>query len=287
MFDFPEILIVGRYISKWIDQAVDWVVVSWDPFFSAINTGVLHILLPFEDVLQWLPWWFVVIIAGILAWRVVSVKFAVVASTLLLAISFLGLLELAMTTLAIVLTATLLCVALGLPLGIAAAKNNRFDGFLRPVLDSMQTMPSFVYLIPALMLFGLGKTPAVMATMIYAIAPIIRLTNLGIRQVDPSVVEAGKASGTTSWQLLTKIQIPLAMPTILAGLNQTIMMALAMVVIASMIGAKGLGTEVLNGIARLEVGRGFLGGISIVFMAVILDRISQGFARRPPTRSSA
>ncbi len=282
MFDFPEILVIGRDISKWLDQVVDWVVVSWDPFFSAINIGVLRILVPFQDFLQWLPWWFVIIIVGILAWRVVSVKFAVVAASLLLVMSFLGLLDLAMITLAIVLTAALLCVVIGLPVGIAAAKNNRFDSILRPVLDSMQTMPSFVYLIPALMLFGLGKTPAVMATMIYALPPIIRLTNLGIRQVDPSVVEAGKASGTTSWQLLGKVQIPLAMPTILAGLNQTIMMALAMVVIASMIGAKGLGTEVLNGIARLEVGRGFLGGISIVFLAVILDRISHGFASRRP-----
>jgi len=152
------------------------------------------------------------------------------------------------------------------------------------MLDMMQTMPSFVYLIPALMLFGLGKTPAVMATCIYAIPPIIRLTNLGIRQVEPSVVEAGQAFGTTPWQLLRKVQIPLAMPTILAGLNQTVMMALAMVIIASMIGAKGLGTEVLNGIARLEVGRGFIAGISIVFMAIILDRVSQAFGRRPETQ---
>jgi glycine betaine/proline transport system permease protein len=148
----------------------------------------------------------------------------------------------------------------------------------------MQTLPSFVYLIPALMLFGLGMTPAVMATMIYAIAPIIRLTNLGIRQVEPSVVEAGKAFGTTSWQLLRKVQVPLALPTILAGLNQTVMMALAMVVIASMIGAKGLGAEVLNGIARIEPGRGFIAGISIVFMAIILDRISQAFAKKPKVR---
>ena len=286
MFDFPETLVIGRSISKWIDRVVDWVVVNWDPFFSAINIGVLRILVPFQEFLQWLPWWFVIIMVGLLAWRMVSVKFGIVAAGLLLVVSFLGLLDLAMITLAIVLTAALLCVVLGLPVGLAAAKNNRFDSILRPVLDSMQTMPSFVYLIPAVMLFGLGKTPAVMATMIYALPPIIRLTNLGIRQVDPSVVEAGRASGTTSWQLLRKIQIPLAMPTILAGLNQTIMMALAMVVIASMIGARGLGIEVLNGINRLEVGRGFLGGISIVFLAVILDRISQGFAsRKSQTRS--
>ncbi len=287
MFDFPELLIIGRDIQKWIDGVVDWVVINWDPFFSAINTGVLRILVPFESFLQWLPWWFVVIIVGIIAWRKVSVRFGVIAAVLLLAISFFGLLDLAMTTLAVVLTAALLCVVIGLPLGITAARNDRFESILRPVLDTMQTMPSFVYLIPALMLFGLGKTPAVMATMIYAIPPIIRLTNLGVRQVDSSVIEAGMASGTTSWQLLRKIQVPLAMPTILAGLNQTIMMALAMVVIASMIGAKGLGAEVLNGIARVEVGRGFLGGISIVFLAVILDRVSQGFASRPQTRSGS
>ncbi|MEE9518307.1 MAG: hypothetical protein V3V52_14455, partial [Candidatus Adiutricales bacterium] len=141
MFDFPEALIIGRDISKWLDQAVDWVVVSWDPFFSAINIGVLRILVPFQDFLQWLPWWFVIIMVGILAWRMVSVKFAVVASFLLLVMSFLGLLDLAMITLAIVLTAALLCVVIGLPVGIAAAKNDRFENIMRPVLDSMQTMP--------------------------------------------------------------------------------------------------------------------------------------------------
>ena len=189
-----------------------------------------------------------------------------------------------MMTLAIVITATLLCVVTGIPFGIIAAKSDRFERTTRPFLDAMQTLPSFVYLIPALMLFGLGMTPAVMATCIYAVPPIIRLTNLGIRQVDASVVEAGKAFGATAWQLLTKVQVPLAMPNILAGLNQTVMMALAMVVLASMIGASGLGVEVLNGIARVEPGRGFIGGIAIVFTAIILDRISQGFARRPQTQ---
>jgi len=226
-------------------------------------------------------------VVGFLAWRMVSRKFAGVAVGFLAVMNIMGLVDLAMMTLAITVTATLLCVVLGLPLGVVAAKRDRFDGIMRPILDGMQTMPSFVYLIPALMLFGLGKTPAVMATMIYAIPPIIRLTNLGIRQVEPSVVEAGRAFGATPWQLLFKIQIPLAMPTILAGLNQTVMMALAMVIIASMIGARGLGVEVLNGIARLEVGRGFLAGISIVFVAIILDRISQGFAKRPHIRTAS
>ncbi|KPK24867.1 MAG: hypothetical protein AMJ70_00715 [Dehalococcoidia bacterium SG8_51_3] len=280
MLDFPEEWDFGWEVIKFIDGIVDWVVINWDPFFSAINTGVLRILLPFEDLLLLIPWWFFIILIGLIAWRAAGWKFGIISVVFLLVMSFLGLYDLTMSTLAIVLTASLICIVFGLPLGVAAAKNNRFDEYLRPILDGMQTMPSFVYLIPALMLFGLGKTPAVMATTIYAIPPIIRLTNLGIRQADAAVVEAGKAFGATAWQLLRKIQIPLAMPTILAGLNQTIMMALAMVVIASMIGTKTLGTEVLNGIARVEVGRGFTGGISIVFTAIILDRISQGFAKK-------
>ena len=283
--DYPKEWNFGWEVIKFIDGVVDWMVVNWDPFFSAINVIVLRgILGPLEDFFMWLPWWLAIIGTVLVAWRMVGAKFAGIAAGFLLVMTVMGLIDLAAMTLAVTLTATLICVVFGLPMGIAAAKNNRFDGILRPILDGMQTMPSFVYLIPALMLFGLGKTPAVMATCIYAIPPIVRLTNLGIRQVEPSVVEAGQAFGTTPWQLLRKVQIPLAMPTILAGLNQTVMMALAMVIIASMIGAKGLGTEVLNGIARLEVGRGFIAGISIVFMAIILDRLSQGIAKRPETQ---
>lgn len=284
MFDFPEQWVIGWEVIKWIDGLVDWVVINWEPFFIVVRTIVLGILVPFRNFLEWLPWWVVIVATGLISWRMVNIWFGVIAMLFLVFMSFMGLIELAMVTLAITLTATLLCVVMGIPIGIAAAKSDHFERILRPILDGMQTLPSFVYLIPALMLFGLGMTPAVMATMIYAIAPIIRLTNLGIRQVEPSVVEAGKAFGTTPWQLLRKVQVPLAMPTILAGLNQTIMMALAMVVIASMIGAKGLGAEVLNGIARIEPGRGFIAGISIVFMAIILDRISQAFARKPKAR---
>jgi len=285
IIDYPKDWSFGWDIIKFIDMVVDWIVVNWDPFFSAINIVVVRgILGPLEDFFLWIPWWTIFIITGLLAWQTVGAKFAAIAVVSLCLICIFGLIDLGSMTLAITLTAAFICVVFGLPLGIIAARSNRFDGMIRPALDMMQTMPSFVYLIPALMLFGLGKTPAVMATCIYAIPPIIRLTNLGIRQVDAQVVEAGQSFGATPWQLLTKVQIPMALPTILAGLNQTVMMALAMVVIASMIGAKGIGTEVLNGIARLEVGRGFLGGISIVFMAIILDRISQGFARRPQTQ---
>jgi len=288
MLDFPEAWDIGWEVIKTIDWLVDWVIVNWDPFFAAINVVISRgILGPFEDFLKWIPWWVFIAAVGFIAWRAVSVKFGITAAVFLVIMGFLGLYDLAMSTLAIVLTASLLCILIGTPLGIFAAKNNRFEGVLRPILDGMQTMPSFVYLIPALMLFGLGRTPAVIATTIYAIPPIIRLTTLGINGVDSQVVEAGKSFGATPWQLLTKIQIPLAMPTILAGLNQTIMMALAMVVIASMIGAKTLGTEVLNGIARIEVGRGFIGGLGIVFTAIILDRISQGFAKKPKTIRTA
>ena len=269
---------------KAIDAAVDWIVINWDPFFSAINIVVLRILNPLQDFLMWLPWWLVIIIVGFLAWRAVSAKFAAIAVGFIAVMVVLGLTDLAMMTLAITITASLLCVVVGLPLGIIAANSDRIEGFLRPILDGMQTMPIFVYLIPAVMLFGLGKTPAVMATVIYAIPPIIRLTNLGIRQVAPSVIEAGKAFGATTWQMLRKVQIPLALPTILAGLNQTIMLALAMVVVASYIGAKGLGTEVLNGIARVEPGRGLIAGAAVIFLAIILDRVSQGFAKRPESR---
>lgn len=282
--DFPKELDFGWDAIKQIDVAVDWVVINGEPFFDVIRTIIIGILVPFRDFLLWLPWWLVVLAVGFVAWRMVSARFGVVAVLFLVFMCFMGLIDLLMMTLAITLTATLLCVVVGMPIGIVAAKSNRFEGILRPILDAMQTLPSFVYLIPALMLFGLGMTPAVMATCIYSVPPIIRLTNLGIRQVDSAVVEAGQSFGATPWQLLLKVQVPLAMPTVLAGLNQTVMMALAMVVIASMIGARGLGAEVLTGIARVEPGRGLIAGLAIVFAAIILDRTSQGLARRPEAR---
>ena len=286
MLEFPENWIVRADIQRWIDTSIDWVVKNWDPIFSAINIGVLAIQVPLEKFLLWLPWWFVIGVVALLAWRVVGRNIAAVAVALLFLMGVLGLLDFAMQTLAILITATLLAVGIGMPLGILGAKSDRLDAIIRPILDGMQTMPSFVYLVPAIMLFGLGKTPAIMATVIYAVPPLIRLTNLGIRQVDPEVVEAARAFGSTSRQILVKVQLPMAVPTIMAGINQTIMMALAMVVIASMIGAKGLGIEVLNGIARLEVGRGFLGGLGIVIMAIIIDRITQGLARGRRARST-
>jgi glycine betaine/proline transport system ATP-binding protein len=276
----PDSFQIGPQFSRWVNSGVDWLVINGDPLFSAINVGLLkYVLLPLEDWLLSLPWWLVIVVIALPSYRIVGQAFSLIAVAMLLLVVSLGIFELAMSTLALVIVATSLSVAIGVPTGILAARSVRFDTVLRPVLDIMQTMPSFVYLIPALMLFGLGKVPAIIATVIYAVPPIIRLTNLGIRQVDASVVEAARAFGSTSNQLLFKVQIPLAMPTVMAGLNQTIMMGLAMVVIAAMIGAKGLGVEVINGIARLDVGRGLIGGLGIVVMAVILDRITQGLGK--------
>lgn len=278
--DVPEDWHFGSTIAGGVDDAVDWMVVSWDPVFRAINIGLLrYLLLPLEKWLLLLPWWLITATVGLIAFRIVGKGFAVLAVVLMTAMAILGQFDLAMQTLALVAVATLLAVVIGVPTGILASSNDRIDVSIRPLLDAMQTLPSFVYLIPVLMLFGLGKVPAVLATVVYAVPPIIRLTNLGIRQVDPSVIEAARAFGTTRVQMLIKVQIPLAMPTVMAGLNQTIMMGLAMVIIAALIGAKGLGVEVLNGIARLEVGRGLLAGLGIVVMAIILDRITQGLAK--------
>ncbi len=286
LFDYPEEMIYKWDVVKWINERLDWVVINGDTFFSGIGAAVRWILVHLRDFLQWVPWWLVIGGIALVAWRVVSWRLATMTVVFLGIMTVFGMMDLAMETLAIMFTATLICVLFGVPTGILAAANRRVDGFLRPILDTMQTMPSFVYLIPALMLFGLGMVPAVMATTIYAIPPIIRLTNLGIRQVDVNVMEAARSFGTTRRQLLVKVQIPLAMPTILAGLNQTVMMALAMTVLATMVGAAGLGVEVLTGLGRINPGQGFIGGISIVFLAIILDRISQGFVKKPEVRAA-
>jgi glycine betaine/proline transport system permease protein len=185
----------------------------------------------------------------------------------------------AMETLAIIITAVVLALAMGIPLGIAMAQWDRINMLITPLLDAMQTIPTLVYLIPAMMLFGLGKVPATFATLIYAVPPVVRLTNLGIRQVAESVQEAARAFGATRWQMMREVLLPLAMPAIMAGVNQTTMMALSMVVIASMIGAKGVGEHILLAANRIAVGKGFEGGFVIVAMAIIIDRITQGMAK--------
>ena len=268
-------------LAGWIDSVMSWILTNWGGFFDTIGDGILQVLLLIEKFLLWLPWFVVIILVGVAAWRAIRHWAAgpIMAGFLLLIGSF-GYWDLAMMTLAIIIAAVIISFMVGIPTGILMARNDHVERILRPVLDAMQTMPSFVYLIPALMLFGLGKVPAVFATIIYAAPPVVRLTNVGIRQVPQSVVEAAQAFGSSGRQVLFEVQIPLAVPSIMVGINQTTMMALAMVVITSMIGARTLGLEVLLAINRIEVGRGFEAGLSIVLLAIIIDRITNALAAR-------
>lgn len=227
------------------------------------------------------PWWCWIIIVAAICWKQTR-EFGktITLVFLLLTVGILGMWAIAMETLAVVIVSVIISLVLGIPLGITMAESDKTNTALTPLLDGMQTMPSFVWLIPALMLFGLGKVPAIVATIIYALPPVVRLTNLGIRQVSAAVQEAAEAFGATRWQMMREVRLPLAMPSILAGVNQTTMMALAMVVIASMIGAGGLGEKVLVATNRLQVGNGFEAGWAIVVLAIIIDRLTQGMAKR-------
>lgn len=275
---FPDALHIS--IRGPINEFVQNLVVNYGFVFKAISQTILQAILFFEWILRGLPWWAVLIGFMALAWFA-SRKITLVAMVgiLLMVVGALGLWDLTMQTLALMLISTVISVAIGVPLGIWLAKSSIMRRITLPVLDVMQTMPSFVYLIPAIMLFGLGKVPAVLATIIYAVPPLIRLTDLGIRQVDTEVVEAATAFGGSPRQILFGVELPLATPTIMAGLNQTIMMALSMVVVASMIGARGLGEQVLNGIQTLDVGKGLEAGIGIVILAIVLDRITQSLGQ--------
>jgi glycine betaine/proline transport system permease protein len=263
-----------------VNDFIEALVVNYGFAFRAFAHAVLQAIIFIEAILRGTPWWVLILIFMALAWigtRRLAVTITV--GVLLLLIGVLGLWDLTMQTLALMLMGTFVSVIIGIPMGILAAKSRIVRNITLPALDIMQTMPGFVYLIPVMMLFGLGKVPAVLATIIYAVPPLIRLTDLGIRQVNAEVVEAATAFGGSPRQILFGVELPLAVPTIMAGLNQTIMMALSMVVVASMIGARGLGEQVLNGIQTLDVGRGLEAGIGIVVLAVVLDRVTQGFGR--------
>ncbi|MDO4636803.1 MAG: proline/glycine betaine ABC transporter permease [Lautropia sp.] len=268
-------------LRQGIDHFVDAIVTRYGDSLAALSDHFERWLGWFEKLLRTSPWWSVVLAVVVIAWLLTRrIGLSVLMGGLLCIIGLLGLWDAGMQTLALMLMATFLSVVIGIPIGILMGRVNWVRAILHPLLDVMQTMPSFVYLIPVVMLFGLGKTPALIATIIYAVAPLIRLTDLGIRLVDTEVLEASRAYGANTWQQLFGVQIPLALPNIMAGINQTTMMALAMVVIASMIGATGLGHEVLLGINRLEVGRGLMAGVSIVVLAILFDRITQAYGLR-------
>lgn len=281
--EFPDFLNID--ISKPIDNGVKWLLLHWDGFFDAISSFILGIFNIVEDSLGIIPWWLMVIALFWAGYKLYNLKTGIVLSAMLMSIGAFGLWELMIYTLVIVIIAVLVSVTLGLPMGILMAKSDPVKRIMLPTLDAMQTMPSFVYLLPAVMFFGLGKVPAVIATTTYALPPLIRLTYLGISTVNKEVIEAGKSFGSTTRQMLFKIEFPQALSSIMTGINQTTMMAMAMVVIASMIGAEGIGEQVLISIRRLEVGKGFQAGLAIVFLAIILDRVLQGAANRLKERS--
>ncbi|MDO9592295.1 MAG: choline ABC transporter permease subunit [Firmicutes bacterium HGW-Firmicutes-20] len=263
-----------------IDRAVRNFAVTFDVVLKMMRNGLNGLLNSTQALLTIIPWWVLVLLVVFLGYKQTGkIKTGIVYGLMLSAIGIVGLWGLMLTTLSIVIASVALSVLMGFPIGLLISTSDRANRWVRPILDTMQTMPVFVYLIPAVLLFGLGKTPAVIATTIYAIVPIIRLTNLGIRQVDSEVVEAAKAFGSTKSQAMMKVQIPQAWPTIMAGVNQTLMMAMAMVVTASMIGAAGLGMEVLISVNRVEVGRGLVSGTAVVLLAILLDRLSQGWTK--------
>ena len=278
--NFPEIVDIKK-LREQIDQGFDWIVMNWGEQLEVAFYPLLDFLEWIESGLIALPWWLILATIGGLAYsasRNLRMTGSVMLMTFLLGV--LGYWEPAMATIALMLVSTLVSVVIGIPVGIWMSRSDRVQNITLPVLDIMQTMPIFVYLIPFVMLFGPGKIPALMATVVFAVPPVIRLTNLGIRQVDAEIVEAVTSFGASEKQKLFSVQLPLAMPTIMAGINQTTMMALSMVVIASMIGAGGLGYQVLQGIQRLEVSRGLFAGIAIVLLAIILDRIVQSFGQQ-------
>lgn len=250
---------------------------SIEAFFNPL----LMFLVWFEDLLLATPWPIILLIIGGLSWLGSrSWKITIGAVVAFIAIGFFGMWEDTMSTLAIISVATFLCIAIGIPIGILMSRSDRMQSLITPVLDVMQTIPSFVYLIPVVMLLGIGKVPGLLAVCIYAIPPIVRLTNLGIRLVDADVMEAATAFGASPRQKLFGVQVPLALPNIFAGVNQTIMMALSMVVIASMIGVQGLGVPVLRAISNQYLALGLMNGLAIVALAIIFDRVSQTYGKR-------
>jgi glycine betaine/proline transport system permease protein len=272
-------------LGEWVDRAVKFVVDNDGGTLERMGSGIGTLTENLELGLQAIP---VSVVTALLVaigfWRV-GWKFALFCMASCYVIDATGFWPQTMVTLALIIAATVISLVLGLPLGIWAARSTRVAAIVRPTLDFMQTMPAFVYLIPAAMLFGLGRVPGVLATVIFAMPPVVRLTSLGIRQVNKEQVEAGITFGCTQTQVLFKVQIPGALPSIMAGINQTIMMALSMVIIASMVGAGGLGNDVLASIQRLDIGLGFESGLAVVLLAIMLDRITETFGAQEKRRS--
>jgi glycine betaine/proline transport system permease protein len=272
--------------DEWTNSGINWLVENFREFFLYTKAPIDIVLKSIETFLLYLSPYVVILFFVLLALQFSSKKLAFGTFASFLLIGFIGAWEGAMITLSLVITAVLFSILIGLPLGIWSARNDGIDKILRPILDGMQTTPAFVYLIPIVMLFGIGNVPGVIVTIIFALPPLVRLTNLGIRQVPEDLIEASRSFGASSKQMLWKVQMPVAMPTIMAGVNQTLMLALSMVVIASMIAVGGLGQMVLRGIGRLDIGLAAVGGLGIVLLAIILDRLTQAMGQKDKSKKT-
>lgn len=266
-------------IGRGIEIALDWAIIYLSPILETIKLGIHRVFMAAETFLLWIPWPVWVVFIGLASWKLASVVTAVLITGGLFIIQSVELWPETMSTVALVGTAVMLAIILGVPIGILASRSDRFNAFVRPILDAMQTIPSLVYLIPVVMLLGVGKVPAILATMVFGIPPAIRLTNLGLRQVPADVKEAAQAFGASGWQMLVKVELPLALRTIMAGINQSTMLSVSMVIIAAFIGAGGLGYSVLFALNRVQIGTGFEAGLAILIIAIILDRLTQSLAR--------
>jgi ABC-type proline/glycine betaine transport system permease subunit/ABC-type proline/glycine betaine transport system substrate-binding protein len=266
-------------LDKWITAVLNFLVDNFRPLFQIVRIPIDWVLKEIRGLLLAIPPLISLLLISLMTWKIAGKSLGIYSLLALTLIGFLDLWEAAMISLALVVTAVIFCIIVGIPLGVACARSDRFERVFRPLLDAMQTLPTFVYLVPVVMLFGIGEVPGVIATIIYALPPLIRFTNLGIRQVSPEVVEAACAFGSTPRQILWEVQIPLAIPTILAGVNQTVLFALGMSVITSMIAVPGLGLTVLQGMGRLDVGMAAIGGLGIVLLAILLDRITQAIGK--------
>lgn len=272
MNELPAIISPGAMVAPWID----WLNTNFHPVFAAINTGVILTLLRLEGLLISVPVALLILIVGALAWWLANWRVALLALAALAFCWAMGLWTASMQTIALVLVSVTLSVAIAFPLGVLASRRKRVEMVLRPILDLMQAVPPWVYLIPAVIIFSLGRTPALLATVAYGLPPMLRLTALGLNQVPEPLTELGRALGATRSTILWKIELPSAKPTILVGLNQCILLSLSMVVLAGLVGAGGLGSEVTKGLTRMEIGVGLRAGLSIVAVAMLLDRLSRG-----------
>ncbi|WP_417505676.1 glycine betaine/L-proline ABC transporter permease ProW [Marinomonas gallaica] len=267
-------------VGEWVEAMLNYLVQNFRDVFRAARWPIDQILDLVEGVLSAIPPLIGIILSVLFGWQVAGTRMGVFCAITLTLLGLIGVWEQSMVTLSLVITSLFFCVVIGVPLGILSARYDRMEKTIRPVLDAMQTLPAFVYLVPVVMLFGIGNVPGVLVTIIFALPPLVRLTNLGIRQIPADKIEAARAFGCTPQQMLVKVQLPLATPTIMAGVNQTLMLSLSMVVIASMISVEGLGQMVLRGIGRLDMGLATVGGLGLVLLAIFLDRLTQAMGER-------